>query len=55
VELVAVLSSLADFETAAEDAKSLPEDIGNDDKLLLYALYKQVRFHQSPFSLCPAW
>ena len=32
----------ADFEKAAEDAKSLPDKTSNDDKLILYGLYKQA-------------
>ncbi len=30
-----------DFEVAAEDAKLLPDDVTNDDKLSLYGLFKQ--------------
>ena len=32
----------AEFEKAAEDAKKLPEKTSNDDKLILYGLYKQA-------------
>lgn len=36
------MSSKADFEKAAEEAKSLPDKTTNDDKLILYGLYKQA-------------
>lgn len=36
------LSLKADFEKAAEDAKTLPDKTTNDDKLQLYGLYKQA-------------
>jgi len=32
----------AEFEKAAEEAKSLPDKTSNDDKLILYGLYKQA-------------
>eukprot|EP00891_Asterochloris_glomerata_P006802 jgi/Astpho2/6802/Aster-07245 len=32
----------AEFSKAAEDAKKLPENVSNDDKLILYGLYKQA-------------
>lgn len=30
-----------DFDKAAEEAKTLPKDTSNDDKLALYGLFKQ--------------
>ncbi|KAL0047825.1 hypothetical protein WJX82_000856 [Trebouxia sp. C0006] len=36
------MSSNAEFEKAAEEAKSLPDKTSNDDKLILYGLYKQA-------------
>jgi acyl-CoA-binding protein len=30
-----------DFDVAAEEAKSLPDNVTNEDKLQLYALFKQ--------------
>lgn len=30
-----------DFDVAAEEAKALPDNTSNDDKLSLYALFKQ--------------
>ncbi|KAA6428081.1 MAG: acyl- -binding [Trebouxia sp. A1-2] len=36
------MSSKAEFEKAAEEAKSLPDKTSNDDKLILYGLYKQA-------------
>ena len=32
----------ADFDKAAEDAKTLPDKTSNDDKLELYGLFKQA-------------
>ena len=32
----------AEFEKAAEEAKSLPDKTSNDDKLILYGFYKQA-------------
>lgn len=31
-----------DFDTAAEDAKTLPDSTTNDNKLILYGLFKQA-------------
>lgn len=31
-----------DFDVAAEEAKTLPDSINNDDKLALYGLFKQA-------------
>jgi diazepam-binding inhibitor (GABA receptor modulator, acyl-CoA-binding protein) len=31
-----------DFDVAAEEAKSLPDNTSNEDKLQLYALFKQA-------------
>jgi diazepam-binding inhibitor (GABA receptor modulating acyl-CoA-binding protein) len=31
-----------DFDKAAEDAKTLPDNTSNDDKLALYGLFKQA-------------
>jgi diazepam-binding inhibitor (GABA receptor modulating acyl-CoA-binding protein) len=31
-----------DFDVAAEEAKTLPDNTTNDDKLALYALFKQA-------------
>ncbi|KAL3151502.1 Acyl-CoA-binding domain-containing protein 2 [Trebouxia sp. C0009 RCD-2024] len=36
------MSSQADFDKAAEEAKSLPDKTSNDDKLILYGLFKQA-------------
>lgn len=30
-----------DFNNAAEEAKTLPDQTSNDDKLILYGLFKQ--------------
>ena len=32
----------ADFDKAAEEAKTLPDKTSNDDKLILYGLFKQA-------------
>ena len=32
----------ADFDKAAEEAKTLPDKTTNDDKLILYGLFKQA-------------
>mmetsp|Transcript_25123 Transcript_25123/g.47484 ORF Transcript_25123/g.47484 Transcript_25123/m.47484 type:complete len:85 (-) Transcript_25123:232-486(-) len=34
---------LEDFETAAVEAKGLPDSTSNDDKLVLYGLFKQAK------------
>lgn len=31
-----------DFDVAAEEAKGLPDNVSNDDKLALYGLFKQA-------------
>jgi diazepam-binding inhibitor (GABA receptor modulating acyl-CoA-binding protein) len=34
-------SAQDDFDKAAEEAKALPDQTSNDDKLVLYGLFKQ--------------
>lgn len=36
------LSPQDTFKKAAEEAKGLPDNVTNDDKLVLYGLYKQA-------------
>lgn len=46
--------SQEDFDKAAEEAKSLPDSTTNDDKLILYGLFKQANVGDCDTSECSA-
>ena len=41
-----------DFEAAAEEAKTLPNNTSNEDKLALYGLFKQAKVGDNETSMC---